>query len=64
MFLSLQHFVKRVNLNVPTMNVCHVSSGVMGKQTAVTAQTNGTVVSFHHGVLYLEVMFGDGGSHG
>lgn len=46
MFLSLQHFVTRVNLNVPTMSVCPVSSGVMGRQTAVTAQMNGTVVSF------------------
>lgn len=58
MVLSLQHFVKRVNLNVPTMNVCHVSSGVMGKQTAVTAQMNGTAVSLRHGALCLEVMFG------
>lgn len=46
LFLSLQHFVKKVNLNVPTMNVCHVNSGVMGRQTVVTAQMNGTVVSF------------------
>lgn len=58
MFLSLQHFVKRVNLNVPTMNVYHVSSGVTGKQTAVTAQMNGTVVSFRRDALCLEVMFG------
>lgn len=58
MFLSLQHFVKRVNLNVSTMNVCPVSSGVMGRQTAVTAQMNGTVVGFFCGALCLEVIFG------
>lgn len=56
--MFLQHFVKRVNLNVPTTNVCHVSSGAMGEQTAVTAQMNGTVVRFRHGALCLEVMFG------
>lgn len=64
MFLSLQHFVKRVNLNVPTMNVCHVNSGVMGRQTAVTAQMNGTVVSFfsavpQSGVWVMVVISGD-----
>lgn len=55
MFLSLQHFVKRVNLNVPIMNVCHVNSGVMGRQIAVTAQMNGTVVSFCCGVPQSDV---------
>lgn len=59
MFLSLQHFVKRVNLNVPTMNVCHVNSGVMGSQTVVTAQMNGTVVSF----CCLEPQSSDGSNH-
>lgn len=64
MFLSLQHFVKRMNLNVPTMNVCHVNSGVMGRQTAVTAQMNGTVVSFccvlpQSGVWVMVVITGD-----
>lgn len=33
------------------MNACHVSSGVMDKQTAVTALMNGTVVSFCCGAL-------------
>lgn len=50
--------MKRMNSNVPTMNVCHVSSGVMGKQTAVTVPMNGTVVSFHRGALCQEEMFG------
>lgn len=58
MFLSLQHFVMRVNLNVPTMSVCPVNSGVMGRQTALTAQMNGTVVSF-----FSKWCLGDGSNH-
>lgn len=57
-FSSLQHFVRRMSLSVPTMNVCHVNFGVMDKQIAVTPQMSGTVVSSCHGIFCLKVMSG------